>query len=291
MTMNATKIIEKIEEMQRMASQVRKEGKVIAFVPTMGYLHEGHSSLLQEGRRRGDFLVVSIYVNPTQFSPGEDFERYPRDLERDSKIAATAGVDVVFCPSSVAMYPKEYQTYIVLTTLTENLCGASRPGHFRGVSTVCCKLFNIVMPHIAIFGKKDFQQLVVIKRMVRDLNMDIEIIGMPTIRESDGLAMSSRNVYLRDEERKSSLLLSQSLRLARDLYNAGERSSSTILSAINTLLHEDQGLHPEYVEICNTETLKDVSHIDQKTVLAIAVRIGSTRLIDNYVFGEPLSGL
>ncbi len=221
------KIISSIREMQAFSESVRNAGQKISFVPTMGYFHEGHLSLMREGRQRGDCLAISIYVNPTQFGPSEDFEKYPRDFERDSSLADGVGVDVIFYPEDKEMYPELYQTYVNVENVTENLCGLSRPGHFRGVTTVCAKLFNIVKPHYAIFGRKDFQQLIAIKRMVLDLNMDLEIIGMPIVREADGLAMSSRNVYLRTEEREAALSLSRSLKMAKEMYDRGEKDVSS----------------------------------------------------------------
>jgi len=187
-------IITSVSEMQQRMLTARQAGKLISFVPTMGYLHQGHLSLLEEGRKRGDLLVLSIFVNPTQFGQGEDFEDYPRDLEKDSELARQVGVDIIFAPTASGMYPNGYSTYVDVEKITENLCGASRPGHFRGVSTVVSKLFNIVQPHVALFGAKDFQQLAVIRRMTLDMNMPVEIVGMPIFREADGLAMSSRNV-------------------------------------------------------------------------------------------------
>jgi pantoate--beta-alanine ligase len=283
------RIIESVKEMEAFAKAVRKAGKSIALVPTMGYLHEGHLNLMREGKKRGDCLVISIYVNPTQFGVGEDFERYPRDFERDSMLAESAGVDVIFCPSTDDMYPHNYQTYVNLEGVTQNLCGLSRPGHFRGVATVCCKLFNIVKPHVAIFGKKDFQQLVVIRRMVEDLNMDIDILGMQTVREADGLAMSSRNVYLKEKEREAALNLNRSLLTAKRLYEDGNREAADIMLAVTKSLDGNPLLSIEYVKICDVETLQDLSHLEKGAVLAIAARVGATRLIDNYVFGEPLA--
>ncbi len=223
------KSIRSAREMQAIAESERRQGRTIAFVPTMGYFHEGHLNLMRLGRRRCDCVVVSIYVNPTQFAPTEDFEAYPRDFERDSRLAEAAGADILFAPDNREMYPEGYQTYVDVEGVTQNLCGLSRPGHFRGVTTVCMKLFHIVKPQVTVFGRKDFQQYVVIRRMVEDLNMDIEVIGMQTTREPDGLAMSSRNVYLKPEERESALSLSRSLLLAKRLYEEGERDSTIIL--------------------------------------------------------------
>jgi len=282
------KTIQSPKEMQLFAQNTRSRNQKISFVPTMGYLHEGHLQLMREGRKKADCLVVSIYVNPTQFGAGEDFERYPRAPERDSKLAESVGVDVMFYPTNTDMYPADYQTLINVEGVTENLCGLSRPGHFRGVATICCKLFNIVKPHMAIFGKKDFQQFVVIKRMVEDLNMDIEIIGMPTVRESDGLAMSSRNVYLNREERKVALSLSRSLLLAQELFKGGLRNAAEILKAVTETLEENPILRLEYAKICDVKTLRDLQSVDGGSVLALAAYVGKTRLIDNHVFGELL---
>jgi pantoate--beta-alanine ligase len=283
------KIIKSIHEMQAFSESLRLKGQRIAFVPTMGYFHDGHLSLMKEGRGRGDGLVISIYVNPTQFGPGEDFGKYPRDFERDRHLAEGVGVDVIFYPDNTEMYPKRYQTFLDVEKVTQNLCGMSRPGHFRGVTTVCAKLFNIVKPHVTIFGRKDFQQLVTIRRMVQDLNMDLDVVGMPIVRETDGLAMSSRNVYLKEQERASALSLSRSLKLARDIYDSGERNASVILDAARTCIEEYPHTRIDYIKICDTATLEDVQHLKEETVLALAVRISSTRLIDNYVFGEVLN--
>jgi pantoate--beta-alanine ligase len=280
--------IESIKEMQIRSESLRLAGKKIAFVPTMGYFHEGHLSLMREARKRADQVVTSIYVNPTQFGPKEDFSKYPRDFERDAQMAQSVGVDVIFYPSDQEMYPSGYQTYVNVEKVTQNLCGASRPGHFRGVATICCKLFNIVKPHIAIFGKKDFQQLAAMKRMVSDLNMDLEIIGMPTFREPDGLAMSSRNVYLSPEERPSALTLVKSLKLAQKLYAAGERKASKIIDEAQKLIKSAMNTEIDYIKICDASTLEDVEDIQGETVMALAVRVGKTRLIDNAVFGEDI---
>ena len=282
------KIVESAREMQSFSESLRKEGKIVTFVPTMGYFHEGHLDLMREGRRRGDCLVVSIYVNPTQFGPSEDFEQYPRNFERDRSMAEGVGVDVIFSPPNREMYPPHYQTYVTVDGVTDNLCGLSRPGHFRGVATVCAKLFNLVKPHMAVFGKKDFQQLVTIRRMVQDLNMDLEVVGMPTTREPDGLAMSSRNIYLSPEERVSALSLSRSLKLAKALYDRGERDAEKIAGEARRHIESHAHTKIDYVQICDTTTMRDVARLDGESVLAMAVRVGKTRLIDNYVFGEPL---
>ena len=282
------KIIESVREMQRHSEALRNQGKRVAFVPTMGFLHRGHLSLMEEARRRGDCVVTSIYVNPTQFGPTEDLDKYPRDFERDRQLCQEVGVDVIFYPSNDEMYPKNYQTYVTVEGVTQNLCGLSRPGHFRGVATVCAKLFNMVKPHVTVFGKKDFQQLVVIRRMVKDLNMDIEVVGMPTVREADGLAMSSRNTYLKAEERESALSLSRSLRLAKKMYDAGERNAARIIEEVKKFISSHPHAKIDYVQICDTTTMKDVDRVEGECVMALAVRVGVARLIDNYVFGESL---
>jgi pantoate--beta-alanine ligase len=282
------KIIQSIKEMQPSSELLRNNGRRISFVPTMGYFHEGHLALMREGKKRGDCLVVSIYVNPMQFGPAEDFASYPRDFERDRKLAGDVGVDVIFCPENEEMYPEQYQTFVDVEEVTRNLCGFSRLAHFRGVTTVCAKLFHIVKPHAAIFGRKDFQQLVAIKRMVRDLNMDLEVIGMPTVREADGLAMSSRNVYLKADEREAALSLSRSLLIAKRLYEDGQRDSGKIVREIIKYIGGNPCASIDYVNICDTTTLKDLEYLEGEAVLALAVKIGTTRLIDNYVFGEAL---
>ncbi|MBW2649553.1 MAG: pantoate--beta-alanine ligase, partial [Deltaproteobacteria bacterium] len=255
-------------------------------VPTMGYLHNGHLKLMEEGKKRSDCLVTSIYVNPTQFGPGEDLDKYPRDFERDERLSRDVGVDVIFYPPNSQMYPENYHTYITVEDITTNLCGLTRPTHFRGVATVCAKLFNIVKPHVTIFGRKDFQQLVVIKRMVTDLNMDIEVVGISTVREPDGLAMSSRNAYLKENERESALSLSRSLKLAGSLYDQGERDAGVIISEVKGFIEKHPGIRIDYAKICDVETMKDVERLDGRSVLALAVWVGTPRLIDNYVFGE-----
>ena len=282
------KIIESAKAMQALSESLRNQGKIVTFVPTMGYFHEGHLNLMREARKRGDCVVISIYVNPTQFGPNEDFEQYPRDFERDRAMAESVGVDVIYYPSNQEMYPPHYQTYVTVEEVTENLCGLSRPGHFRGVATVCAKLFNAVKPHITVFGKKDFQQLAVIKRMVLDLNMDLDVVGMATTREPDGLAMSSRNIYLSAEERVSALSLSRSLKMAKELFDQGERDAAIIIGKVKSLIESHPFTKIDYVQICDTTTMKDAARLDGECVLALAVRVGKTRLIDNYVFGEAL---
>ncbi len=282
------RIISSIREMQVVSESVRNSGQKISFVPTMGYFHDGHLSLMREGKKRADCLAISIYVNPTQFGPMEDFEKYPRDFERDKALAGDVGVDVIFYPGNKEMYPEHCQTYVNVEDVTQNLCGMTRPGHFRGVTTVCTKLFNIVKPHYAIFGRKDFQQLVAIKRMVLDLNMDLDIIGMPIVREPDGLAMSSRNVYLKTDEREAALSLSRSLKKAEKMYDRGERDAAAILAEVRKSIERHPHANIDYAKICDTATLKDVELIEGESVLALAVKINKTRLIDNYVFGNRL---
>ena len=283
------KIINSITQMQSFAESLRLQGKKISFVPTMGYFHEGHLDLMREARKMANCLVVSIYVNPTQFGPKEDLSKYPRDFDRDCKMAQGVNVDVIFNPSNHEMYPENYQTYVNVEKVTQNLCGLSRPGHFRGVTTICNKLFNIVKPHTAVFGKKDYQQFITIKRMVADLDLDLEIIGIPIVREADGLAMSSRNIYLKENERVSALNLVNSLKLAQRLYDGGERKSSRILSEVTQLIKSAPYTEIDYVKICDATTLVDVDDIITETVIALAVKVGTTRLIDNHVFGDKLN--
>lgn len=271
-----------IAEMQTRCLAERAAGKCIAFVPTMGYLHEGHASLLREGRKRGDLLALSIFVNPTQFGPSEDLAQYPRDFNRDEAMARAAGVDLLFYPSPDAIYPPGYATFVTVEgPLTELLEGACRPGHFRGVATVVAKLFLIVQPHVALFGRKDFQQLAVIRRLAADLNLPVEVVGLPTVREADGLAMSSRNVYLSSDERRQALAISESLRLAAQAARAGERAARKLLLLAEGRLHREPDLRIEYVTIRHQAMLREVETVDADAVMLIAVRVGKTRLIDN----------
>jgi pantoate--beta-alanine ligase len=281
------RIIEKVSEMQQQADAWRQEGKRIVFVPTMGYLHQGHLDLLRTARRLGDLTLMSIFVNPSQFGPGEDYQSYPRDLDRDIRLATEVGTDVTFVPLPEEVYPEGYQTHVEVTEVTRNLCGRSRPVFLRGVATVVTKLFHIVKPHAAVFGEKDFQQLVTIRRMVRDLNMDVDIVGHPIVRESDGLAMSSRNVYLNAEQRRIALRLNQSLQRARVLVDAGERRAEALLARVKDFLTGDDGVRIDYVQLCQPETLEDVSLIDGPTLLALAAWVGPARLIDNCVLRPP----
>lgn len=267
--------------MQQRVLEARTTGQQIAFVPTMGFLHAGHLSLLEAGRKRGDLLVLSIFVNPTQFGQGEDFEDYPRDLQRDSELAESAGVDIIFAPLATEMYPNNYATYVDVEGITDLLCGASRPGHFRGVTTVVNKLFNIVQPQVALFGNKDFQQLAVIRRMVLDLNMPIEIVGLPIFREPDGLAMSSRNVYLSDEQRQQALVLSQSIVAAKRLAEVGDIDCHELVDSLKKTITEQPEARIDYIKICHRSTLADQTIVDADSVLLLAVYFGKTRLIDN----------
>ncbi|MDT8441473.1 MAG: pantoate--beta-alanine ligase [Desulfuromonadales bacterium] len=280
-------IITDLQQMQTLALQARAAGKTIAFVPTMGFLHQGHLSLLEEGRRRGDFLVLSIFVNPAQFGPHEDLDRYPRDFARDEALARQAGVDWLFYPSATDIYPAGYATTVTVSgNLTAILEGASRPGHFQGVATVVAKLFNLVQPHLALFGQKDFQQLAVIRRMTSDLNLPVEIVGMPIVREADGLAMSSRNVYLSPAERRQALALSAVLRQTEAAVAAGELSSDLLLRQATARLTQEPDLQIDYLKICRAATLEDVAEVEADSVLLIAVRIGQTRLIDNHLLAK-----
>ncbi len=280
------KIVRDIAEMQQLAETYRQEGKRIGFVPTMGYLHEGHLSLMRQARPRCDVLVVSIFVNPTQFGPNEDFERYPRDFERDERLCRQEGVDVVFYPTAEAMYPQPYRTYVNVEQLTETMCGASRPGHFRGVTTVVTKLFHIVKPHLAVFGQKDYQQSLVIRQMVRDLNFDITIVVAPIVREADGLAMSSRNNYLTPEERQQALVLYRSLRKAEELIEQGEQDAARILEVMQQIIAGAPDARIDYIVIVDGDTLEPVTRVKDNTVIALAVYIGNTRLIDNTIIRE-----
>lgn len=277
-------IIESAAPMQQQALAWRAENKRIGFVPTMGYLHDGHVSLMRLLRPRCDILITSIFVNPMQFGPQEDFAQYPRDLQRDRKLCENAGVDVVFSPQVEDMYPKNFHTHIEVEYLTETLCGPWRPGHFRGVATVVCKLFNIVQPHLAAFGQKDAQQVVVIERMVQDLNLPVEIVVGPTLREPDGLAMSSRNVYLSPAERQQATALYHALQCAERMLRNGERDSTQIISAMKSLIQREVAAPViEYIEIVDRATLHALQPVAGEIVIALAVRIGKTRLIDNFM--------
>jgi pantoate--beta-alanine ligase len=274
-------IIKTVNHMQQASDAIRMGGESLALVPTMGFFHEGHLTLMRAGKDHCDRLVVSLFVNPTQFGPNEDFEAYPRDTEGDLNKAEEEGADMVFMPSPAEMYPQGAQTSVVVTDLPNHLCGLSRPGHFDGVTTVVAKLFNIVKPHVAVFGQKDYQQLAVISRMVMDLDMDIQIIGVPTVRERDGLAMSSRNSFLTSEERKSALSLKKSLDLAQRLFNDGEKDARVVTDIVRSYILEHPYTEIDYIALCDPVTLDDVTTLSEGTLMALAVRVGKTRLIDN----------
>ncbi|MDQ7092813.1 pantoate--beta-alanine ligase [Desulfosporosinus sp. PR] len=272
-----------ITELRKLVAEKKRLGKAIALVPTMGYLHRGHLTLIENAKQTGAYVVVSIFVNPLQFGPNEDYARYPRDLERDARLVEEAGVDLLFHPSVEEMYPQPMVTFVEVSQLDKVLCGANRPGHFRGVTTVVSKLFHIVQPDIAFFGQKDYQQYLIIRRMVSDLNLPLEVRGVPIVREEDGLALSSRNVFLSAEQRQEALILSRSLREAEGLIKNGERSAREIEEFIRkTISRESQGL-VDYIEVRDADDLSDVVNIERPVLIALAVRFGSTRLIDNKV--------
>lgn len=277
------KISGKIDEVRAQVKEWKKQGMSVALVPTMGYLHEGHKSLMERARKENDKVVVSIFVNPMQFGPNEDLESYPRDLDRDSKVCETAGVDLIFHPEVEEMYGPDFHAYVDMHTLPEKLCGASRPVHFRGVQTVVSKLFHIIPADRAYFGQKDAQQLAIIRRMVMDLNFDIEIIGCPIIREEDGLARSSRNTYLSEEERKQAVILNQSLEAAMDAINAGEKDAAKVKQIIIDKLHTCPLAKIDYVEVVSFDTIQPIEKVEGAVLIAIAVYIGTTRLIDNRI--------
>lgn len=274
-------IIKTIEELRPIVRGWRKEGLRVGLVPTMGYLHEGHKSLIVKAVSENDRVVVSDFVNPTQFGVNEDLASYPRDIERDAAICEEAGADLIFHPEPEEMYFADSCTFVDMDKLTKGLCGKTRPTHFRGVCTVVSKLFHIVMPDRAYFGQKDAQQLAVIRRMVRDLNFDIEIVGCPIVRESDGLAMSSRNTYLSGEERKAALILHKSLLLGKQMMEQGERDAAKVKEAIIQNIKTEPLARVDYVEIVNPDSLENIAVIEGKALIATAVYIGKTRLIDN----------
>ncbi len=278
------KVVKTIQEVRDAVKEWKSQGLSVGFVPTMGYLHEGHESLINEAVRNNDRVVVSIFVNPMQFGPTEDLDKYPRDLERDSKLCERAGANIIFHPEKEEMYFEDFCSYVDINGLSKELCGKSRPIHFRGVCTVVTKLFNIVNPDRAYFGEKDAQQLAIIRRFVRDLNIDVEIIGCPIIREEDGLAKSSRNTYLSKEERQAALILSQSLNLAKDAIASGERDSKVIINLISKNIEKEPLAKIDYVEVVDSLSIEPVEKIEKSVLVAIAVYIGKTRLIDNFTF-------
>lgn len=277
------KIVSTIQEVREQVNQWKKEGKSVGFVPTMGYLHEGHMSLI-DAASENDKVVVSIFVNPMQFGPNEDLASYPRDLDHDAKMCQEHGVDLIFHPTPEEMYGDSFYSYVDMNVLTDELCGLSRPVHFRGVCTVVTKLFNIVRPDKAYFGQKDAQQLAIIKRMVKDLNMPLEIVGCPIIREKDGLAKSSRNTYLSDEERKAALVLSRSIALGKKMVEEGEKGSKKVVDAMTAEIQKEPLAKIDYVKMVSLETMQQVETIEGGILTAIAVYIGKTRLIDNFMY-------
>jgi pantoate--beta-alanine ligase len=279
------RIVRSVAAMTALAREWRREGKRIGFVPTMGYLHAGHLSLVRESKARTDITAVSIFVNPTQFGPNEDFRKYPRDLAKDSVFLKEAGADCLFTPEAAEVYPSGYRTYVEVEGLQDRLCGRSRPGHFRGVATVVLKLFNIVSPDCAFFGAKDAQQVLLIRRMAADLDLDVEIVTCPIVREPDGLALSSRNAYLNPAERQAARVLSTSLRWAEKAVAAGERDAARVVAGIRSILEAEPLARIDYVEAVDPETLEPVAEIRGELLVALAVFIGSTRLIDNVRLG------
>jgi pantoate--beta-alanine ligase len=275
------KIAKTIESVRRLIKAARRASKTIGFVPTMGALHTGHISLIEAAKKKCNFVVVSIFVNPTQFGPKEDFKKYPRPIKADLKMCRKAGVDCVFTPTPHEMYPSENLTWIDVEKLSEPLCGKFRPGHFRGVATVCAKLFNIVLPDIAYFGQKDAQQAIVIKRMVADLNMPLKIVVCPTMREKTGLAMSSRNQYLTPQQKKDAAYIYKSLQKCRQMIKQGVTDSKKIITAMRKILRQIPSAQIQYVSIVDAETLQNIGKITGKVLAAVAVKIGPTRLIDN----------
>lgn len=276
-------IVEKINELQLLVKTAKQTGQNVGFVPTMGFLHQGHLSLIQRAKQENQLVVVSIFVNPIQFGPQEDFQTYPRNLQSDQELAAMTGADILFVPQVEEMYPTGFQTYVEIIEVSQGLCGGQRPGHFRGVATVVLKLFNIVEPDRAYFGEKDAQQLRVIQRMAIDLNLNIAVIGCPIIREIDGLAMSSRNSYLKSEERKAATILYRSLQAARQQIESGERDSGKVRQTIAMMIESEPLAKTDYIEIVASTSLKPLPLLSGKVLIALAIKVGSTRLIDNEV--------
>jgi len=276
-------IIQKTKNMNKQSNEIRKSDKRIGFVPTMGYLHDGHISLLKIARSQSDYVVLSIFVNPTQFGPNEDLSIYPMDLPKDLAAAEQAGVDLVFSPCKEDLYGPNYQTFVNLNELPNHLCGLHRPVHFQGVATVVTKLFNIVKPHMAFFGEKDYQQLAVIRQMVRDLNIDIDIVGCPIIREKDGLAMSSRNVFLSEKQRQSALYLYKALCQAQQKVFLGITDAKILIADALKNIGSQPETNVEYISICDKDTLVDKQFVDKECLMAMAVKVGQTRLIDNCI--------
>ncbi|WP_165251882.1 pantoate--beta-alanine ligase [Adlercreutzia sp. ZJ304] len=280
------RIVSSIAEVKDAVAQWRTSGHAVALVPTMGYLHAGHESLMDAARAACDKVVVSVFVNPIQFGPNEDYDSYPRDLDHDAAICETHGVDLIFHPEVQEMYPEGFATYVSADALAETLCGASRPGHFRGVCTVVNKLFNIVQPNMAFFGQKDAQQLAIIKRMVRDLNMNVQVVGCPIVREEDGLAKSSRNTYLSTEERQAALVLSRAVKKGYAAVEAGERNAAKLKQLMADVLSAEPLARIDYLEVVDGLTMQPIDTINESVLVAMAVYIGNTRLIDNFIFEE-----
>ncbi|MBI5748211.1 MAG: pantoate--beta-alanine ligase [Nitrospinae bacterium] len=277
------KVIGSIVEMHKASLDLRNKRKSIGFVPTMGALHKGHTSLIEKAKKDNDVVILSIFVNPTQFTAGEDYHSYPRDIEKDKTTASDSGIDYLFLPSTDEMYPEGYKTFVNVEDITELLCGKFRLGHFKGVATVVLKLFNIIKPHKAYFGEKDYQQLLVIRRMARDLNLDIEIINMPTIREGNGIAMSSRNRYLNQKEIVSAAAIYKALKISQEMVKDSERISKKIITEMERVIKNEEGINIDYISICDPDTLENVKIINDRALIAIAVRIGNARLIDNCI--------
>jgi pantoate--beta-alanine ligase len=279
------RICKTIDDMRAVSRTARREGKRLGFVPTMGALHEGHLSLARAAKAKSDVVAASIFVNPLQFGPSEDLEKYPRNLERDVTLLEKEGVDILFTPTAKEMYPPGAVTYVTVEGLSEKLCGRSRPGHFRGVATVVAKLFHIVEPDLAFFGQKDAAQCVIIRRMVRDLNLPVEIVVCPIVREPDGLAMSSRNAYLSPQERTSALVLYRALTAAKTLFEQGERNASTLIAGGRRVMAKERGVRLDYFEIVDPELLAPVTELTRTALVAVAAVVGTTRLIDNVLLG------
>lgn len=277
-------IVKTISEVRNEVKNWRKQGLSVGLVPTMGYLHEGHKSLIDRACKENDKVVVSVFVNPKQFGPGEDLATYPRDIQRDAALCEDAGAALIFNPEPEEMYFDDFHTYVTMESLSDELCGKTRPIHFRGVCTVVSKLFHIVAPDRAYFGQKDAQQLAIIKRMVRDLNFDIEIVGCPIVREADGLAKSSRNTYLNPEERKAALVLSKAVGLGQELIQKGERNADVIVEKMKQLIEEEPLANIDYVQAVDAISIQPVAEIKGTVLVAMAVYIGKTRLIDNFTY-------
>jgi pantoate--beta-alanine ligase len=279
-------IIHHLADMTRWSNEVIAGGKALALVPTMGYFHAGHLSLMRQAGRLADHVVVSLFVNSLQFGPREDLSRYPRDLQRDARLAENEKVDILFVPTSEEMYAPDFNTRVRVNGITDTLCGQQRPTHFEGVTTVVAKLFNIIKPHCAVFGQKDFQQLSVIRKMVRELNWDIEIFAHPIVREDDGLAMSSRNTYLSSEERSKALCLNKAIQHAKARFADGLDDSDLLISEIRDIISANSGVSIDYISVVDKDTLSDKEVIDSQSVLALAIKVGETRLIDNCFMGS-----